>query len=928
MAFPDIIETINSDQTIVTAGDPTRFYSRWVRGVVDPRLNGYMHVVYELIGQSASDDMGFSYILWDMVTQTVVRRVDVEPPRVTGTVDFRYPDIAVNPVDGRIWIVYVEGGNEANPFTNIIGQSLYATYSQDMGATWLHRRQIVEVGNSASGAPQHVLPRVAFGLDGTGYLSAYRSRTAAPDESEHRIYRHDNGSWILDHTQSHTTTVKYPAPAPLAVNASGHALCLVPDRINTTQVRMQKLVNTGSGWTAQGSVSTYTGSAAVPEVYWGELKYDLRNDVFQFLTYPVEASAGNEVQHIEFNKNFQVNYVQTTGWSPFAAPVSGKWMSVAVTTLGNIYVFASVSTSSIAQYRRWDRATNTWDSTSTNPAWEDQIGDHGAAVEPGGTGGGCVGEYLGRLQVFVTGDEVPTAGTQEYLWAAQDSTVEDVDRDDLFLRAGNITAIGNYEAYDDDLTTTLRRVIVWAGGNCYHDGGVEEFVGNAIEDGAFEAPADFAVFENYLYIADGENTLSRWHVDDEQASTVVNTWDGNDLVPPGPVPVPIALEVGRNRLWAVTRAGQVVFSGLRVATEWNLEGPTLDDADPGFFYINDFPDGELPIAIKEFYGSRYVFSQNGCVRIKGDRPGILMADVADVESMLAQTQGIPYTVEQISNTIGCVSNRTVVDIGSDLLFLSRKGVHSLMRTEKHGDVEQSYVSAPIQTLFRSLNKGALARASATNYKRKNWYVINVSRDVDSGALKTLLIFDYAQNKWFTWSFDFEITCLGTRINAESNEEELLAGTSQGHVIVLDQDSRLNAMGALNTTATLQSQWLHDGEAGTYDKFTRLIVHHGRPSAGLLTGRMWVDGSLATTFTLDQNPFGVAMIGNFLIGDGGGSPILGDAIGIGGSFVPVKSSAIINKRGRALKVELESTEGNMSVSGLQVQIVPGKFRDTI
>lgn len=927
MAWNETATALNTDETLlVSGGDTSLFYSRWVRAVVDPRLNGLLHIVYEMQGQHASDDMGCSYIQFDMDTQTVVRRVQFEPATTTGNVGFGHPDIAVNPADGRIWIVYIEradGPGNPDPHnapTAPQAGNLFTRVSADGGVTWSpDPRHTI----AAYTGYRYLYPRIAFGADGTGHFSVYAYKTAVA-ESTHQIWSHSLGVWTHDFTYTHPDTSQHASPAPIAVNNQGKAVCIASIRVNSTTLQYRRLtnMNDGVGWIDGGSLQTFVGTTT-PDTPWGDIIYDIRNDVYQFITLPWDSS-GDSVQHAELDKDFQINFWQSTAWAPFST-LLGPWLNHCVTTLGDIYVAVNTSATMNLEYRKWTRSTNTWDSSSTAFGFESQVADHSAATEPSGRAEGGIYEYLGRLQFLTTGDEAPTVGSQEYIWTSTNPTAETVTRDDLFLRAGDVTTLANYEAFDDaGLDRTSRRVVAWIGANAYHDNDESEFAGNAIEDGKFNAVADFKTFESYLYIADGENTLARWHVDDTLASTVSNTWDANGGTADA-TPKMMALEVGRNRLWGITLDGKVVGSGLRNATEWNTTQPTLNDDDPVWFYINDFPDGELPIGIKEFYGNRYIFSQNGIVRLRGDRPGILMADIANVESALSQTQGVPFVIEKISDTIGLTSHRAIVDIGSDLIFPSRKGIHRLSRTEKSGDVEQTYASAAIQSLFESLDKTSLEKATAVNYKKKNWYVINVARDVDNGAAKTLLVYDYARDAWQMHVYDFEITCLGTRINSQSGREELLAGTSMGHVVILDQDSRVNHLTGTTHTATCTSQWIHNGDAGTYDKYTRAIFHHRRPSTQTITGRQWVDDSAPTTFTLDQNPFNMKLIGNFTIGDGGGSPTQGDTIGEAGSFVPVKSSTIINKRGRTLKVELT---GNMSVSGFQVQVVPGKFRDTI
>lgn len=101
--------------------------------------------------------------------------------------------------------------------------------------------------------------------------------------------------------------------------------------------------------------------------------------------------------------------------------------------------------------------------------------------------------------------------------------------------------------------------------------------------------------------------------------------------------------------------------------------------------IND-GDGD-PVGVTalfpSFYGDLYVGKWESIYRIRYD-----------------YTLEI-FTVQLILRGVGCVSHNSVVAVQNDVLFVSDRGVHSLMTTQKYGDMESQFLSAPIQDIFKN-----------------------------------------------------------------------------------------------------------------------------------------------------------------------------------------------------------------------------------
>nr|BAR33310.1 hypothetical protein [uncultured Mediterranean phage uvMED] len=112
--------------------------------------------------------------------------------------------------------------------------------------------------------------------------------------------------------------------------------------------------------------------------------------------------------------------------------------------------------------------------------------------------------------------------------------------------------------------------------------------------------------------------------------------------------------------------------------------------------------------------------------------------------------------DKASINVGCVSHATIASAGSDLLFCSRSGVHSLRRSAENGiTIEGESLSSKIDTLYRSLVQSveSLESISATYDQDMGQYHIFFPQR--GGVLTkrlTMTIFPGMDAKWSTGTF--------------------------------------------------------------------------------------------------------------------------------------------------------------------------------
>ena len=136
-----------------------------------------------------------------------------------------------------------------------------------------------------------------------------------------------------------------------------------------------------------------------------------------------------------------------------------------------------------------------------------------------------------------------------------------------------------------------------------------------------------------------------------------------------------------NRLWYTPVSTAPSLIGYTAAN--NIFDST--GTDTGTFTVNAGDGDQIMGVSRPFYGSLYIF--------KGPQKGSVY--------QLSGATPSAFAIAQVSHGAPLLNPRALVTTPTDIYWLSQYGVHSLETTVKFGNVEQAFLSLPIQSYWRN-----------------------------------------------------------------------------------------------------------------------------------------------------------------------------------------------------------------------------------
>ena len=150
--------------------------------------------------------------------------------------------------------------------------------------------------------------------------------------------------------------------------------------------------------------------------------------------------------------------------------------------------------------------------------------------------------------------------------------------------------------------------------------------------------------------------------------------------------------------------------------------------DSGLFHVNTGDGDQLMGVSRPFFASLYAF--------KGPNFGSI--------HQLSGNTPATFSLVQIGYGAPLLNHRSLVTTPTDVYWLSQYGIHSLETTVKFGNVEQAFLSLPIQRLWRDnlIRRDALSQAWAFWHPTRNvvGWCVTPSGDVTS---RWILLYNYA-----------------------------------------------------------------------------------------------------------------------------------------------------------------------------------------
>ena len=364
------------------------------------------------------------------------------------------------------------------------------------------------------------------------------------------------------------------------------------------------------------------------------------------------------------------------------------------------------------------------------------------------------------------------------------------------------------------------------------------------------------------------------------------------------------------------------------------------------FSISDRSDQVVTGLSDGFYGDLYAFTGRTINRIR------VLGDA------------LPQR-EVISQSVGCSGNQTIKSVGNDLVWISEKGVHSLMTTQKYGDVESSFLSAPIQRLWDRINPKNMERACAVYSPKDELYLLAI----DTGQAASLsvagdgpmiLVLHVPSGRWSVW--DIPATAMtvssyagiyGANVIVGGEIDGLvqvgILGTADSFDVIDEPTNALPPVeggGTIFTKTAFESlqetEWINAGDAGVKKNWRGVTVYF-RSGADSLATLYWQGDSLVNKWNMGTQATRASTYRSsgitFHLNPGGEAPTLSDSEDLSASNpeqygIPLGDSNTAMRKAyiplavscNAIKFWIQTTAGHpFELFGIDVHYIPESSR---
>lgn len=212
---------------------------------------------------------------------------------------------------------------------------------------------------------------------------------------------------------------------------------------------------------------------------------------------------------------------------------------------------------------------------------------------------------------------------------------------------------------------------------------------------------EFVVADNKLYIFNGTDNVHSY----DGASVALNS---------GLTDLGSSIPTAKYAVWwknYMFMCGESILSGTKYPSRvWFSNIGDADTWTTGTDYFDvGFDDGQKITGIGILDQWLVIFKERSIYILSGSGP-------ADWK-----LSGTVNNLVNVANSVGCVSHRSIVQVGNDLWFMSQDGIRSLRKNENGANPLYGLVSGNIQGTIDSLNKGALSKTCATFFNNKVYY---------------------------------------------------------------------------------------------------------------------------------------------------------------------------------------------------------------
>jgi hypothetical protein len=276
-----------------------------------------------------------------------------------------------------------------------------------------------------------------------------------------------------------------------------------------------------------------------------------------------------------------------------------------------------------------------------------------------------------------------------------------------------------------------------------------------------------------------------------------------------------------------------------------------------------------------------------------------------------------YFVELITEGLGNEAALAVPVDETDVVFISRRGLHSQQATDTYGDTDSTYLSAKIKPTFTSFAPSRLKYTQGVYIPELNSVAFSIAEEGSTSQDAVWLynteveVPEAGRGAWYRWP---GISCEALARRYTGNQFKLVFGTNDGRIQQAQDAGTFSDYGTDGIEFKIKTGTIYvDGDPQSVKSFKKLTMFY-RPRGNFsFTVLVYIDNFPAQSFSFNQIS-GLDTLGEtFILG----SSLLGSSA----TFAPYTFTMDGTGRGIVLQISQPSANEQVELWGFALEYEP-------
>jgi hypothetical protein len=273
-----------------------------------------------------------------------------------------------------------------------------------------------------------------------------------------------------------------------------------------------------------------------------------------------------------------------------------------------------------------------------------------------------------------------------------------------------------------------------------------------------------------------------------------------------------------------------------------------------------------------------------------------------------------FQVELVSDGIGAEANLAIPVDQTDVVFVSRRGIHSQEATDRFGDVDNVYLSSKIKPTFNSWEPSLLNKLQGVYIPDLNSIAFGVTEDNQTSNNAVWLyntevdLGERGRGAWYRWP---DVSCTAVSRMRYNDQFRAVFGTVDGRLIRAQTINDWTDFGTDGIPLTIRTGTIYPGSDVSSMKSFKKISMLYRPQGNFsFTVKVYIDNFAAQSFSFNQVS-GLDLLGQtFILGNS----LLGASAGL----APYTWTMDGIGRGMVIEVTQPTADEQVEIWGFMVE----------